>query len=729
MANTENGNPERARIKVQAELVDVAAAEKRPSATAYAYSQGGKLLDSKPLSEKGEATLSVPATKDASAIRVLVGPHTDSPDLEDLLRRGAQEQHLRSTLKDTVAQLRIFPDIWKCWLWSACVVRGTLLKRVISGGVALNLPVCHATVDIYEVDPLPIIIWQLPDSIIDRLRQVITRPFPPIPDPPGDPFLSPTLPLPPPGPDPVPLELRRSASVAVANVAQSAMDEKTVRALQDAAQNTELKFLAQAGSAIQFRQALVKYPELVRPLLCFFYPRFVTMRKVGSALTDACGHFQTLFFKGCYDTDVPDLYFKAHQRLFGWFDLTIYAPTPIACHTWWNYACGTNVTLITTHPLATTCAPCPPVVAGDNWVLFTAIGNTSLKAIFGGGAAGATAGNLGLTESGSPWGGMLRPRLDFDNSLRDALGVKYYQLSWRKGTTGDFQPLTADVFRHYAHVVGGDLVIDKYSLGPHYMTVGGQNLALFEIPPALPPIGQWTILNAVTDTENGELNSVQASSGLAFNEDGSVVPGTSDNSGLYQLKLDLYDAGGNIVNIGAKGIHYFVPDSVNLAGTIHGVNANTVAQPGGGSLVVGNSLILTLHVDNNHCWAGIGAPATPSGTADACCGVVRYPAGASVSMPYAAYHPHGFATHTMSVFRSATQILPTITGGTGSFSITETVSDMMTLALPPSCVGKPPCKMAAFAEDLRVNALASDGWGSNLGYDDGATRAFALAPV
>jgi hypothetical protein len=249
-----------------------------------------------------------------------------------------------------------------------------------------------------------------------------------------------------------------------------------------------------------------------------------------------------------------------------------------------------------------------------------------------------------------------------------------------------------------------------------------------EIPPALPPVGQWTIANAVLDTENGEFNSVLHAPGLAFNDDGTVVTGTADASGLYQLKLDLYTAAGVQIDIAAAGIVYVVPDVAALTGTITTVHADTVAQPGGGTLVSGNSLVLTVHIDNNHTWAGLGAPSTPAGAADPCCGIVKYPAGASVAMPYTAFHPHGFATHALQLFRSATQILPTITGGTGNFTLNETVADMMSLALPAVCVGKP-CTTAAFAEHLEVYAMATDGWGSNLGYNDADNRAFALAPV
>jgi hypothetical protein len=44
--------------------------------------------------------------------------------------------------------------------------------------VTLHLPVCQAAVDIYEVDPWPIIMPTLPDLDLDRLRDIIDGPCP-----------------------------------------------------------------------------------------------------------------------------------------------------------------------------------------------------------------------------------------------------------------------------------------------------------------------------------------------------------------------------------------------------------------------------------------------------------------------------------------------------------------------------------------------------------------------
>ena len=86
--------------------------------------------------------------------------------------------------------ITILPDVWHCWLHGFCVVRGNLNKRVLIGGTYENFPVCNATVEVYEVDPIWIIIPKLPDLVLDRLRHIIVDPRPvpiPVPDPGPDP--------------------------------------------------------------------------------------------------------------------------------------------------------------------------------------------------------------------------------------------------------------------------------------------------------------------------------------------------------------------------------------------------------------------------------------------------------------------------------------------------------------------------------------------------------------
>jgi hypothetical protein len=694
-------------VVLSAPLLDSQGTESRPTATAYAFSTGGHFLGQGSLDAKGQTSFEFKLGGPATGLRLLVGPASENkvPDLEELLRRGAQEKHVRVGADESRLKLElpIPPDVWRPWLLGRCLVKGTLQKRVVRDGITVDLPVCQATVEIYEVDPVWILIPKLPKDIIDRLRDVLVNPIP-MPDPPPEVFpgIGPFPgPMPGPGPDPAPFALKVADTHRV--------DATAVSALHEASGSSTLRFMALSGSDQAFRQALVDNAVLIRPLLCWFYPRWVTTRRIGTATTDDCGHFRTTIFKSFFNPDQPDLYFRATQRLFGFLDVTIYAPTPIACHTWWDYVCGTEVSLYTTHPLAITCSPCPPIIAGNDWVLFMAIGNFPLSRIHGTGQAlgPATSGNLGLTDGEAPWGGLLRPRLEFDNALRDSLGVKYYRLSWKRDAEPDtaYKHLNGSISRHYAHMIGTDLVLDAYPLGPS--TVGSQG-NLFEIPPSIPPLGQWSLPDAVEDTTSGKFNTVTA--------DGSPLL-----EGKVQLRVELFDTAGSPVNISAKGIHYYVPTSTDLSGTIHTVEASTLG------LVAGNTMVITLHVNNEACSAFIAPPAIGGTLADPCCGVLKYGSGDSVTLGWQASHPHGFATYSFSVVRGVSGVYSNGGGvGGGAFSATRSVDHLLNDNLPGGCVPGG-CPVAGFSENLYVAATTTDGWSRQSQYDASFVRAFVLA--
>ena len=711
----------RVSVDISAPLQGVTGDEARPPSAVYAYSAGGRLLGQAELDAKGRAALVLGLGADATGVRLLAGPASDdkTPDLQDLLRRGAQERHLRidADLSKLKVEIALPIDVWRPWL-NRCLVKGTLNKRVVRDGITVDMPVCHATVEIYEVDPVHVILPKIPKDLLDRLRDVILGRIPwPEPDPTPGPFPGPfpepvpgPFPGPFPGPDPLPLLRAMPMQRAAASALPGAARVESASLIQDVASTSTLRLAASSFSDLAFRQSLIDHAVLVRPLLCWLHPQLVSMQRVGTAVTDDCGHFRTTIFKSIFNPDQPDLYFKATQRLFGFLTVTILAPTPVACHTWWNYVCGTEVALHTSHPLAITCAPCPPIVAGDNWVLFMAIGNHPLSRIHGTGQAlGApTASNLGLTDGGAPWGGTLRPRLEFDSALRDSLGVRYYRLSWKRDgePASAYKPLGADIGRHYAHMVGTDLVLDAYPLGPN--TVGGQG-NLFEIPPAVPPLGQWSQPDVVEDTASGKFDTVAAD-------------GTPVMDGRVQMRVELFDAAGAPVDIGALGIRYFVPTSTDLSGTVHTVDASTLG------LVVGHTMVITLRVNNEPCSASIAPPAIGGGVADPCCGVLSYAPTDTVTLGWSASHPHGFGSYGFGIVRGVNGVFSA--GGAVSaaaFSATRTVDQLLNDNLPPGCaVGG--CPVAGFSENLHVWASATNGWSRQSQYDRHDVRAFVLAP-
>jgi hypothetical protein len=636
---------------------------------AYVFSAGGKLLETAPLDAKGGAALKVPVPAEPTGARVMVGPRLEKPDLTELLRRGAVEAHVRLEPKEIPnVDFTIGPDIWPCWFLGRCTVPGTVLKRTIHDGEPLDLPVCGATVEIYEVDPIWVIVPRLPDHVIELIREEIVRPHP-IPDPPP--------------------EIRR--------LALPPMPEP-------------LAFAARSASVAQLRRQLVLNPEIVRLILCYIRPHFVTKTLIGTATTDECGHFRFTFFRGCHNPDQPDLYFVVKQPWFFGLEFTIYEPTPVYCYTHWDYACGTEVTIHTSSPFARTCAPCPPLDPGgvDNYVAVMHVGNTLTSNIQGVRAGVPVTTGRGLTVDGRPFGGTLNPHLEFDPQLRDSLGVRYYRVTVQRPGGAGARALDAPCRRHFRHAVAGGEVVEPYQLGP--VTINGTP-HLFEIPPSVPPIGVWSTPDPYEDQANAKWDSTMEAPG--------VDDAAPDKAGEFELKIELFDVNGAPVNTAALGIGWLVPRETSVSGAmvLH-------LDPPDPSCVAGSAFLLPLHVDNNHCRATIGDPELNGSSVADVCGVMRYtpPVGTAgnVVLPYRASHRNGHADYSFTVKRGVNPLTPPSTSGpvgAGTFAPVATVAHLMG-----------PCTLGAFLEELYVAARATDGWSRLSGYDASGSRAFALAP-
>ncbi len=761
MARARNQGTDGGRLRIEAEALDLREEDADPQLTAYAFGQGGKLLARTDL-KAGAGDLPVPETKEPEAVRVVVGPPVEGSDQEilaALTRLEGAERVVRLTDVTDAIRFPIDRITWWCW-FRFCTVRGTLLKRTSPGGVTVDLPVCGAEIEIYEVDPVTVILPKIPDYVLERIREVVRRPLPTPPEerfPGGLPF-PPKGPGPGPGPDPGPLSPARmqqlaaapvrdellavihdlrgegeAAGLSVGGFAKSAgggkdvepqeqlfrfaSGEETEASPEEATASVRALSLdpavvtAAASGTGAFRSALLARPELLRPLLCWIWPQAVTMSLVATTTTDDCGKFRARIHVGC-SSDIPDLYFRAYRR-FGFFRFPIYGPTPIACNTWWDYACGSEVTLITTSPFAHTCPPCQPVIGPPHWVLAMAVGNTSLAAVHGTGPnipvapLGLTGPNSGWGD-GAPFGGDIRLRFEFDNTVRPDLNVRFYRIRWRKvGSGNPWLDLTEAVLRHYAHMVGSTLMIEPYKLGPQPV---GATANLYEIPPALPPVGQWIVADAVVDT----MSSLFPSAGLAP---------AGGGEGLYEFELTLFDAAGAAVNATALGVNYVIPKTVDLTATIETQNASTL-----GLVTPAGRLIYRLYVDNNRCTALIDPPTLGGSAASDVCGVLRYAAGGdAMTLPYTASHPNGFASYTFDVHRGTT-FLPAVStpNPPGSLPVGPPPGTHVTSTTAGDLLDT--CTIAGFAETLYVAASATDGWGRQSQYDDSKVRAFALAP-
>ncbi len=692
-------------IQVNVKFQESPQGEKPPKAVAYAFTANGRLLAQGDVDEKGNAALAIPAAQNPQEVRIVVGPEVDQPKTEieqttfsELSRRNAPQQFIRASAasRDLKAFFQIPHEIWVCWL-RLCLVKGTLLKRIFSSGIAVDYPVSGATVQIWEVDPIYLLISKLTDLQLDNIRKYLLNPQP----------------LPPGPPDPEFRALRKLGDVEVAAPVTTLQKFTTASVEFEGAHRVAL-----SGNLQALRQELLLVnPAAVRYLFCFLFPLLVTKKLIGTATTDHCGHFERLIFASCYDT--PDLYFTATVNFFG-FPITIYAPTPVSCYTHWNYKCGTEVVLYTNSVFAPLGVPCAPVDAPENYVLIRALGNIQLNRIYGTSttlAGSTTATNIGQVNDlygaglDSPFGGVVLPRIEFDSSLRAYNRAMYYQVSYREGTSGTFTVLTGPVDRKYNHFVGTDLVTSVYPLGPK-STPDAPGTNLFEIPPGVPPAGDWVFPNPPVDHANAQFPTADLPTHLA-----------GGTHGKYQLKVDLFDSAGNPVNIAAVNIRYFVPTTTDSDGTIHTADAATLG------LVSGNSFIMTVHVDNRHTTGALPVPDLDGNSADTC-GVFRYGAGytGTVHIPFTASHPDNFATYSYRLSRGATQLTPPSVSGQVSAStnpgtITATVLSLLTQ--PDATI----CDIAGFAEDLYVWALATDGWNRLSGLDsDPPPQAFVLAP-
>lgn len=737
-------------LRIQADVLDAGNNETTPALVAYVFGQSGKLLGRTELKE-GKGEFALPEFKEPENVRILVGPHIEGEEsaklLATLIRLNAPELSIHSDRIGETLPVAIDRSLWLCWL-HFCNVRGTLLKRVTTGGLHVDLPVCDAEIEIYEVDPIFVVFPKIPDLVIDRIRELVRKPGPPPPperffggirfppEPIGPfPFLDRVTTAPRPS-----LQARTTAGnvrdevISIMAELRGGEDQLAHREADQAAGETRerlfsfhssdptevdaeeamasvraLSEVAEIRSAANlslasFKTALLARADLLRPILCWIWPPAVNKQLVATATTDQCGKFRARFFRGC-SSDTPDLYFKAFRR-FGFFRIQIYGPLPVPCYTWWDYVCGSEVTLFTTSPFALTCPPCKPVIAPPHWVLAMAVGNTSLDAIRGTSQTlqpTTTSSNIGLTAGGAPFGGYIRLRFEFDNTLRTDLNVRYYQVRWRKiGTPNDFMDVTEDVWRHYAHVVGTTLMIEPYRLGPQPVN-GTPNL--YEIPPALPPAGQWSIPDAVVDTTSAAFPSV------------SLAP-AGGGEGDYQFELTLYDAAGNAVNANTAGINFVLPTTLDLTTTIPTVNASVL-----GLVTAAGRLVYQLHIDNNHCVAAVQPPEIGGAISADPCGLLRYEAGDMVTLHWTAFHPHQFATFRHAVVKGATELpAPMTTSGTvtpapGTHTDTHNVSDLLGT-----------CTIAGFAETVSVNAMATDGWSTQSQLDSHVIQAFALAP-
>ncbi len=771
--------------------------EKEIKLNAYAFDAGGNLLSKAPVSG-GQAQLSLPPAQARNA-RIFFAPAEAEgraeATLESLERSRAYEAVWKFDPRTSAYDIAEIPEVdWRFWLWCMCRVRGRVVRPVTVGGTTVEMPVCRARVHICEVDWWPNLILRLPDDIVFRIRdewlRALQEPirFPiPLPDPPPFKFdprvLDPSpinvaevnrallpeasrgissglawralnpQPLPPkaglaagitnPGsirgfnPQPDPPRLRASKFAEL----NPQPEPPGIQALAALSLETRAAVVSQSSSLV--RSALIENVASIRPYICYWdwFWYWYRCDEVGLVSVDEQGRFDTTIWYRCF-ADHPDLYFWVEYLIDGVWT-TVYRPS-IACHTYWNYACGTSVTIRVTDPRVVPCTP-PPDLSGLQ-VAVMSIGNGVSMNEIQGAAAGASE---GLTTAGEPFGGVLEPHVFFSRTNLFAIGITHYRWSYRRLTSSSglavsdtWHPMVRQVIRHYAVIDPGtgDLSFPADPMGPD-PDYAGKNL--FKIQPINTPAGNQDWYPAADARENSATAFFQTH----LLEGGNAGPG----AGKYELKLELFNPVVNSddpVNLTTAGVQFKVP---TINAPFGPVTIPTTAATAENLVFDGPNLVgfkLVVRVDNNRCQAEIypvdNPPSQTGLTVDTNCGFIEYSPDDSVftRIAFLAFHPNNFANFTFEVHRGPSIDVgeASASGWVGGDPVEEFDRDSSsvfhadvschTLLTSNKPAGTPDCQKAAFAETLHVSAWATDGW-TTLSYlnASGEPKAFALAPL
>ncbi|HJR83682.1 MAG TPA: hypothetical protein VJ775_07125 [Sphingomicrobium sp.] len=662
--------------------------------------------------------------------RLLIAPAEPGVDVkalnaDQLKRLGAYEPalHVGGRL---ITGIEIPGPIIDIWPFCFCWVHGTVV-RDSDGRV-----VCNARVHICEVDRVPIWIWKLRDPDIFRLRDDLLEVLrnPPLP------------PVPPPGPGPDPGPFMRSAARSALRFAGAAGElnpqplppkETALRGLGEAplaSLGIEQLSRLRSTSPVVVRNALIENWKLLIPWFCYWPHWWWLFRcdEMAVLTTDAFGRFDTTIFYRC-GGDHPDLYFWVEYDFGGGFE-TVHRPR-IACNTYWNFACGTEITIRITDPRVPGCDQNPDLT-GLQVVVMSIGRNVAVREI-------QTSGKEGVTLGGEPFGGRLEPRVDFSRTNLINAGVPYYRWSYRRltgpdGTTasadsgsvpiGSTVALTETVTKHYKDGTSFPAEV----LGP-MPTSSAPAPNLFRICPPLPPVGnEWVVVDERVDLATGYFDTAALPGNPVWN---GVSWSDDLAAGLYELRLELFDAAGALVNWTAKGIDLRVTDQDAPFGS---VSLTTSAAAAYNRVLSGANTMgfrMVVRVDNNRCAADI-QPVGGTVTPDPVCGFHNYNSPSdSVLLSFIARHPNNFAGYGFSTTRGPGPVIAEATTsgavgdlGNNGFARIGAFNYSKNVVIS-TLLGS--CSNAAFAERLDVWTLATDGYGRLSGYDQSDNAAFALA--
>lgn len=748
---------------------------------AFLFNRKGGLIERKDVvNDQAEFDLNNLGVSD---VRVFIAPRGDSrldavQSIGGLDRFKPYEPVLEIGPEGTRKILPIPDYLSRFWQLRVCRIRGVVTKNFQMGNIWSERGICHARVHICEVDRIWWWINKIPDDIIRKIPEIVAKPKWPIPIPDPGPLRDSIItnqldavalnpqPLPP-GPDfglpqrptfraAAPefdtslsggMEVTESAAPTFRRgvaVQGDAIGDTNVSSA-DISMTPAVKNQFLSDDILVLRKAIVDNFQVLQPIFCkipWLWPYFYRCDEIALVYTDINGLFDTSWVYW-WDGDKPDLYFWVECMINGVWT-TVYKP-PIPCNTYWDYTCGSQVSIHVTDPRVRW--ECNNVIEGDIvWVKTIGEGasvvhipQANLNSI----VQGKSFNRIGLSDVAvwansnavgdyrRPFGGWLSFKVQFGSGL-PSNGMYYYRWSYIKKKNADLSnaPFMLPVSLHQGQALFKsysyeyyDIFMHKhfgsksFQLGP-YSKSGNDDLYI--IPPAFP--------------NSAPVNAVESSP--LWNQDTWTVwfDSSKFSDGLYEFYLELFDFAGNKLTAVPSQL-FQVPDYNTFAPSVDAPPPYLVPSGSG----ISRAFKMIARIDNSKSEADIlKIKVNGSEVTTDCCGFVAYHANDNIEIAFRAYHPQNFATFSFGVQKGtcydAGQSALTNAGGMvigdaglyardGASIFRHTFTPAQLLGICSSG-GK-----AAFAEHLYVRALATNGTSQLYLLDAEALAAFALDPV
>ena len=635
------------------------------------------------------------------------------------------------------------------WFIRKCSVTGNVSKFFDISGFFEKKGLCNVRVHICEVDKISWLIPRIPDDIIIRIPDLMIHPKIPIPVP-----VFPDPPIPPLPDPPIPPRFGNIKNIetnfSAASFRQPKIDIKLeeskldlTKTIQPVLSNTDILRSLKSKNPVLIRDTILANFHLFHPIFCnipWLWPYFYKCDELAMVYTDNNGDFDADIYYSLLG-DHPDLYFWV-EALVDDVWTTVYKPS-IPCHTYWNYACGTDVNITVTDPRVRW--ECTETLNGELiWVKTirygTSVSHIQQYNVTGTSIQGMSLNRQGLTDKHESIGNFRRPfgsnlffMLQFSNEL-PSNKYTYYRWSYRKlknadlsNASGTIQQIVNLVNKTYSFVfIGTDghfhFGLNKMKLGPFDK---GTGTGLYLIPTASPTSAPFNATEAEAKWD-GNTRSVYFDSA------------SLDGDGLYEFILELFDKNGNKVADIPNEL-FQVPNYSTFAPSIDALPINLNSS----GVNTSNAFKMVMRIDNSLCEADIykikvdGIEANPT-----CCGFVPYKNTSNIEIAFRAYHPQNFADLSFTVQKGtcndSTQTGKTNATGMviGNASTNDGIgyirngfSEYTRIFTPADLLGICTSEgKAAYAEYLYVNALATNGDHEIDSYDVSKLAAFALEP-